>query len=182
MKGATPTGPKVVIPSRATASTPTWTTERCREKSGLQPLHPDVGHELGNHRPDDNEHQEGSDQRGGLSPSRDGPPQDGERVREPAGVEEHPAQADELEGQEPLHPYAHGTVGDGRQPPLHPAPAADVAHRLPDAVQRPPEHEGPRRPVPQTSEHHGDHDVADRLRLGSAAPAERDVEVVAQPP
>ena len=49
-----------------------------------------------------------------------------------------------------------------------------------DAVERAPEHERPRRAVPEAAEHHRDHQVAVGEQPAAAAAAERDVEEVAQ--
>ena len=58
------------------------------------------------------------------------------------------------------------------------APAAD---HLADAVEGAPRDERPPGPVPQPAEQHRDQDVHRGAQLAVAAPAERDVEVVAQP-
>jgi hypothetical protein len=50
-----------------------------------------------------------------------------------------------------------------------------------DAVKPAPSHECPLRSVPQTTQQHRNHQIAQRSKRTVAAAAKRDVEIVAQP-
>ena len=69
MKGATPTGPKVVMPSRATPRSPTCHAALPGEHR-LQPVHADGRHELGEQRAHDDEHEQRGDEGRRLAPAR----------------------------------------------------------------------------------------------------------------
>src|ERR1700728_1135696 len=153
MKGATPTGPNVVMPSSAKPSRPTCTAVRCRENAACRR----------------------STRNGGTN----------WEARVPAMVMTRSGVISGEPWPQPLK----------RRPMTEKAcdmPVAlkntqprqtywQVEKRWTQSLQGPPDHEGPRRAVPETAQHHGDHDVADGLGLTVGAPTQRYVEVVAQP-
>ena len=74
-----------------------------------------------------------------------------------------------------------GPSATAGRPAADPVEATHVGEALTEALQRPPDDERPGGAVPQTAQHHGDHDVAHGARLAAGTAPERDVEVVAQP-
>ena len=102
----------------------------------------------------------------------------GHRRVERGRAEEHPGQADEVEGDRP--------VKDAHDPPLaealkQRAAAIGVVEDERGAVHRAPDQKRPVGAVPQAAEHHRQHQIARGKQLAAAVAAERDVKVVAQP-
>ena len=99
---------------------------------------------------------------------------------ETARTEEHPADDDGDEGDEPRQRLGER---NGEQPLREEArggvPPGVVDAQI-HAVQRAPGDEGPARAVPQAAEQHGEHEVAVAHEPPGTVAAERDVEVVAQ--
>ena len=145
----------------------------------LQPRHGELGHELRRQRAGDDDDQQRGDQRRRLAPAGQQATQEGESLGHPGRVEEHPTQADELEGREALHQTRTGPSAR-REPAATPGAAAQVAEALAEALQRPQNtnvQAAPCHSPPRTM-------VIMMLRTVWASPriaAERDVEVVAQP-
>src|SRR5579875_2921345 len=83
---------------------------------------------------DGEQHREGDEGRR-HAPARHEPGEHVVGVREARGTEEHPAEADVLEGGEALPGHPAPALTDRREPGRDPAPASPVTHALPDAVQ-----------------------------------------------
>src|SRR6185312_10397738 len=115
------------------------------------------------------------------------PTEEGERGLHRVRAEEDPPHANERERRRALT--------ESLEPALLTFPRLRVLHlgvrgspsgtplvgREQAAVIRTPEHEGPRRAVPEPSEDHRDHDVQVRPAPSPPIPTERDVEVVPEP-
>ncbi len=177
MKGATPCGPSVLITNKAPAPASPIGTGRHREMCScstrpgsrgaycsasiraIVPSTSGVTSSVGEAQP--------SSRR----------PSSVNAVVDRVGAEEDPPHAHERERREALSPHEHRGLG-----PLGQVRSLPGADRLPHAVVEAPEHEGPRGAVPQAAEHHRRDDVHVGAGLARLRPAERDVEVVAQPP
>ena len=179
MKGATSWGPRAWVTMSATASTAAWPTRLRREKAARIGLD-HARREVLRADPDGDrqEHRAGHERRR-LAPAREEPgdhvPGDAERLR----PEEDPREADDVEGDEPPPEVVDPGEALLRLRPVPLAPEALGAE--PDAVDQAPGDERPPRAVPEPAEQHRQEQVAVRDRRAAAAPAERDVEVVAEP-
>ena len=87
-----------------------------------------------------------------------------------------------MEGHEALAPDGTGPVVQLRQPQPGSALSATMAHGLPHSVDPTPHDEGPLGAVPQAAQQHGHEDVDGGPDPAVPVPAERDVQVIAQPP
>ena len=172
MNGATPCCPTAASATTmiAPAARPCSATGRAHDPRLRVP--PPAGwHGLDRHRDHDQEHERQRHQR-----RRPGQPQAAEHVEgggEIGRPEEHPCDADHMEGHEPCRPRGHTEAAEALAPP--------ALRRQRAAVDPAPDQERPRRAVPEPAEQHRDHDVAERPEPPAAVAAERDVEVVAQP-
>ena len=98
-----------------------------------------------------------------------------QRLRGRLGAERHPAEADERERQQRCgNRRSAAALLRMRAPPR-------LVNRQRRAVQRAPEHEVRPRAVPQSAEHHRQHEVDVRARAAPAVAAERNVEVFLEP-
>src|SRR4051794_2420944 len=133
----------------------------------LEALDRPLGQQLQADHGNDREHDRHAPQ--GRRPRDDEPGEEAAGELQALRAEQDPAEDDEVERHEPPQP-ARGSQ----------APAERVLGDQADAVERPPQHERPRRALPPAAEHHRDEQVAVRLRAAAPVAAGRDVEEVAQ--
>ena len=182
MKGATPCGPRVEITKRAVANAMPSGTGRARASRSFRTS---AGPRGKNWAPSPTaivSTTSGVTRSVGVSHPVTSRPSRYERGIDRVGPEEHPPEAHEIEGGEPLEPSRHLRVRWFRE---HAGPAAlalPLTDREEPAVEAPHTHEVPRGAVPQPAEHHRDHQVHVGATPALAAAAERDVQVVAEPP
>ena len=172
MKGATPCGPSADMTNSRTPSTTPWASRPGPGEGELDALGHVPGHVLDTDPECDRRQDQGRHQRG-RPPGGEQPDQHRPGRVQRVGPEQQPPQADEVERRQPGQDGVRrgrdvgGTQGR-RPPPLARLPHA--ADTEPHAVQHAPRDEGPRRPMPQAPQRHGDHQIAVGLRrcsLGS---------------
>ena len=184
MKGATPRGPTAVITNSASASTSPSGTGRSRASHDCSHSPAPRGHEL------EPEHQPRSPTRragvtstvGSAQPFTNRPSSvtgRGDRVR----PEEHPAEADEWNVDRPLRatPAPPCPSGTGSRPAARFAPHECARRRGSAPCRRPHSTNVHAAPCHSPPSDHREHEVHVGSPLASPVPAERDVQVVAEP-